>query len=66
MKTFTYMAAMENGVYDGTETYKSGVYVTKDGTHIGDWDRNGWGMISYDRGYALVVTLELLILLIVI
>ena len=53
MKTFTYMAAMENGVYDGTETYKSGVYVTKDGTHIGDWDRNGWGMISYDRGYAL-------------
>ena len=53
MKTFTYMAAMENGVYDGTETYKSGVYVTKDGTHIGDWDRNGWGMISYDKGYAL-------------
>lgn len=53
MKTFTYMAAMENGVYDGTETYKSGVYVTKDGTQIGDWDRNGWGMISYDRGYAL-------------
>lgn len=53
MKTFTYMAAMENGVYDGTETYKSGVYVTKDGTQIGDWDRNGWGMISYDKGYAL-------------
>ena len=53
MKTFTYMAALENGVYDGTETYKSGVYVTKDGTQIGDWDRNGWGMISYDRGYAL-------------
>ena len=53
MKTFTYMAAMENGVYDGTETYKSGVYVTKDGTQIGDWDRNGWGMITYDRGYAL-------------
>ncbi len=53
MKTFTYMAAMENGVYDGSETYKSGVYVTTDGTQIGDWDRNGWGMISYDRGYAL-------------
>ena len=53
MKTFTYMAAMENGVYDGTETYKSGVYTTKDGTQIGDWDRNGWGMISYDKGYAL-------------
>ena len=53
MKTFTYMAAMENGVYDGNETYKSGVYVTQDGTEIGDWDRNGWGVISYDKGYAL-------------
>ena len=53
MKTFTYMAAMENGVYDGNETYKSGVYVTQDGTEIGDCDRNGWGVISYDKGYAL-------------
>ena len=53
MKTFTYMAAMENGVYDGTKTYKSGVYVTSDGTEIGDWNRNGWGYITYDKGYAL-------------
>jgi penicillin-binding protein 2B len=53
MKTFTYMAAMENGVYDGTKTYKSGVYVTGDGTEIGDWNRNGWGYITYDKGYAL-------------
>ena len=53
MKTFTYMAAMENGVYNGSETYKSGVYVTNDGTEIGDWNRNGWGVISYDKGYAL-------------
>lgn len=53
MKTFTYMAAMENGVYDGSETYESGVYTTKDGTRIGDWDRRGWGTISYDKGYAL-------------
>ena len=53
MKTFTYMAAMENGVYDGNETYKSGVYTTDDGTEIGDWNRNGWGTISYDKGYAL-------------
>lgn len=52
MKTFTYMAALENGVYDGSETYKSGVYKTTDGTEIGDWNRNGWGVISYDRGYA--------------
>ena len=53
MKTFTYMAAMENCVYDGNETYKSGVYNTTDGTEIGDWNRNGWGVISYDKGYAL-------------
>ncbi len=53
MKTFTYMAAMENGVYDGSEAYRSGVYTTSDGTEIGDWDRNGWGTISFDRGYAL-------------
>ena len=53
MKTFTYMAAMENGVYDGAETYKSGVFTTADGTEIGDWNRNGWGVISYDKGYAL-------------
>ena len=53
MKTFTYMAAMENGVYDGSETYLSGVYETSDGTVIGDWNRNGWGMISFDRGFAL-------------
>lgn len=53
MKTFTYMAAMENGVYDGNETYLSGVYTTTDGTQIGDWDRNGWGTITYDKGYAM-------------
>ncbi len=53
MKTFTYMCAMENNVYDGAETYTSGVYRTEDGTEIGDWNRNGWGVISFDRGYAL-------------
>ena len=53
MKTFTYMAAMENGVYDGNETYLSGTYTTTDGTVIGDWDRNGWGTITFDKGYAM-------------
>lgn len=53
MKTFTYMAAMENGVYNGSETYKSGVYTTSDGTEIGDWNRNGWGIITFDKGYAM-------------
>ena len=53
MKTFTYMAAMENGVYDGSETYLSGVYTTTDGTEIGDWNRSGWGTITFDKGYAM-------------
>ena len=53
MKTFTYMAAMENGVYNGAESYRSGTFETSDGTVIGDWNRNGWGTISFDRGYAL-------------
>ena len=53
MKIFTYMATMENSEYDGTKTYKSGTYKAKDGTIIGDWERKGWGNISYDRGFAL-------------
>lgn len=53
MKTFTYMAAMENGVYNGEETYRSGTFQTTDGTVIGDWDRGGWGVITFDKGYAL-------------
>ena len=53
MKIFTYMAAMEQGVYDGNETYHSGVYTTTDGTQIGDWNRAGWGDISFDTGFAL-------------
>lgn len=53
MKTFTYMAAMENGVYNGSETYLSGTYTTSDGTVIGDHERNGWGVITFDKGYAM-------------
>lgn len=53
MKIFSYMAAMEAGKYNGEETFKSGTYVTKDGTEIGDWNRNGWGYITYDHGFAL-------------
>ena len=53
MKIFTYMAAMEQGVYNGNEIYHSGTYITSDGTEIGDWNRAGWGDISFDRGFAL-------------
>lgn len=51
MKIFSYMAAMETGKYDGNDTFKSGVYVAKDGTEIGDHDREGWGNITFDYGF---------------
>jgi penicillin-binding protein 2B len=51
MKTYTFMAAMENGVYDETETYKSGSFVTTDGTKIYDWNKTGFGTITFDQGY---------------
>ncbi|MBR1386499.1 MAG: penicillin-binding protein [Bacilli bacterium] len=53
MKIFSYMAAMENGVYNGSDTYKSGIFTARDGTEIGDWNRQGWGYITYDAGFAL-------------
>ncbi len=51
MKTYTYMAAMEAGTYDGNATYKSGSYKLEDGTIIYDWNKSGWGTITYDKGY---------------
>lgn len=53
MKIFSYMAVMEAGKYNGSETFKSGTYTTTDKTVIGDWHREGWGTISYDKGFAL-------------
>ncbi len=52
MKIYSYMAAMEEGVYNGDEKYKSGIFTAKDGTKIGDWKREGWGYITYDQGFA--------------
>lgn len=52
MKIFSYMAVMEAGKYDGNATFKSGSYTTTDGTVIRDANRTGWGVISYDRGFA--------------
>ena len=53
MKIWTYMAVMENSKYNPNGKYKSGTYKAQDGTVIGDWNRNGWGYITYDRGFAL-------------
>ena len=52
MKTYTYMAAMEAGVYKGEEKFKSGKFTTSDGTNIYDWLKSGFGDITYDEGFA--------------
>ncbi len=53
MKIYTYMAAMENNVYNGDETYLSGTYVTQDNTQIRDWNGTGWGTITFDKGFQM-------------
>ena len=53
MKIWSFLAAMDKGVYNGQEKYKSGLYQAKDGTVMGDFNRKGWGMITYDQGFAL-------------
>lgn len=51
MKIFSWLAAMENDVYDGEEEFMSGsVEVT--GYPIYDFNNAGWGMINYDTGFA--------------
>lgn len=52
MKIYTYMCAIETGKYDGSKTYLSGTYNFGNGIAIHDWDRNGWGMLSYDVGFS--------------
>lgn len=52
MKIYTYMCAIETGNYDGEKTYLSGGYEFDDGTIISDWDKEGWGYLSYDTGFS--------------
>ena len=51
MKTYTYMATMEKGNYNGSDTYQSGTMEIS-GYIIKDWNYYGWGTITYDYGYA--------------
>lgn len=51
MKIYTYMCAIETGNYDGEKTYLSGNYEFSDGTKIHDWDKNGWGYLTYNSGF---------------
>ena len=49
MKVYTYMCMMENGKYNGDETYLSGSYTIGEDT-INDWNHSGWGMVTFDKG----------------
>ena len=51
MKIYTYMASLEAGVYKGNDYYNSGSFETKDKTIIRDWNKVGWGKITYDKGF---------------
>ena len=50
MKTYTYMCAMEKGVYDGEKTFVSGNYRVGPDV-INDWNPLGWGTLTLDVGY---------------
>src|SRR5699024_4189262 len=53
MKMFTWAAAIEEGVYNGNERYKSGTYrVNEQVQPIRDHNGGeGWGTITYDEGF---------------
>ena len=50
MKIYTYAAAMQEGLYNGNDTFMSGSYEIVNDT-VTDWNRRGWGEISYDTGF---------------
>jgi len=58
MKIFSYMCAIESGNYNGEATFTSGskTYTSEndknDKVTIKDWNGKGWGVISYDYGFA--------------
>lgn len=52
MKIFTYMCAIEKGTYVGDQTYMSG-NIDIEGTKIYDWNKYGWGEITYDHGFEM-------------
>ncbi|HWO95088.1 MAG TPA: penicillin-binding protein [Bacillus sp. (in: firmicutes)] len=49
MKIFTLAAAIEEGVYNGNEYYKSGSYKVGD-ERISDHNKSGWGTITFNEG----------------
>lgn len=51
MKIFTWASMIEEGKYNGTDTYLSGCREIS-GSKICDWRTQGWGKISFDTGFA--------------
>ena len=51
MKIFSFLAAMEDGIYNGSELYQSGTIQVNDAT-IKDHNGRGWGQITFDKGFA--------------
>lgn len=52
MKIFSFMDAIEEGIYNGKDTFQSGTITLSDGTKIKDFNNTGWGTIDYDTGFA--------------
>ena len=52
MKIFSWLSAVENGIYNGDDTFLSGSVTLSDGTKIKDFNNVGWGTINYDTGFA--------------
>jgi penicillin-binding protein 2B len=50
MKMFTLAAAIEEGVYDGEDTFESGRYQVTDRTISDHNDGEGWGEITFNEG----------------
>ena len=50
MKIFSFASSIEEGFYNGDETYNSGK-ITVDDYEIKDWNNEGWGKITYDVGF---------------
>ena len=51
MKIFSFASAIEEGLYDGDETYQSGSIQVDSETDISDVDKT-WGVITFDTGFA--------------
>ena len=51
MKIFSFASAIEEGLYDGEETYQSGSIQVDSETIVNDVEKD-WGVINFDTGFA--------------